>query len=107
MNGAREDAHAGRHSAVHGAPGGLAVSVAGYTLQVSPKTFEAGREETFGMRILDRGGHAVRDFDEQHGERMHLIVVRRDLVHYQHLHPSLGTDGAWSVRLVPPEPGVY
>ena len=92
---------------MHGAPGGLAVSVAGYTLQVSPKTFEVGREETFGLRILDRGGHAVRDFDEQHGERMHLIVVRRDLVHYQHLHPSLGTDGTWSVRLVLPEPGVY
>jgi hypothetical protein len=107
MNGAREDAHAGSHSAVHGAPGGLAVSASGYTLQVSSKTFEAGREETFGMRILDSGGHVVRDFDEQHGESMHLMVVRRDLIHYQHLHPSLGTDGAWSVPLVLPEPGVY
>jgi hypothetical protein len=93
MNGARDDAHAGGHSAVHSAPGGLAVSAAGYTLQVSPKTFEAGQEEAFGLRILDRGGRAVRDFDEQHGERMHLMVVRRDLVHYQHLHPSLGIDG--------------
>src|ERR671916_2500208 len=107
MNGAQEDAHAGGHSAVHGAPGGLAVSAAGYTLQVSPKTLEVGQEEAFGLRILDRGGWAVRDFDEQHGERMHLIVVRRDLVHYQHLHPSLGTDGTWSVPLVLPEPGVY
>src|SRR5215208_1274649 len=107
MNSTRQDAHAGGHSAVHGAPGGLTVSTAGYTLQVSPKTFEAGQEEAFGLRILDRGGHAVRDFDEQHGERMHLIVVRRDLAHYQHLHPSLGTDGTWSVPLVLPEPGVY
>jgi hypothetical protein len=107
MNSARQDAHAGGHSAVHGATGGLAVSTAGYTLQVSPKTFEAGQEEAFGLRILDRGGHAVRDFDEQHGERMHLIVVRRDLAHYLHLHPSLGTDGTWSVPLVLPEPGVY
>jgi len=107
MNGAQEDAHAGGHSAVHGAPGGLAVSAAGYTLQVSPKTFEAGQEEAFGLRILDRGGHGVRDFDEQHGEHMHLMVVRRDLAHYQHLHPSLGTDGTWSVPLVLPEPGVY
>jgi hypothetical protein len=49
----------------------------------------------------------VRDFDEQHEERMHLMVVRRDLIHYQHLHPSLDTDGAWSVPLVLPEPGVY
>ena len=107
MNGAQEDAHAGGHSAVHGAPGGLAVSAAGYTLQVIPKTLEAGREEMFGLRILDRGGHGVRDFDEQHGEHMHLMVVRRDLAHYQHLHPSLGTDGTWSVPLVLPEPGVY
>jgi hypothetical protein len=92
---------------VRGAPGGLAVSAAGYTLQVSPKTFVAGREVAFGLRILDRGGHAVRDFDEQHGERMHLMVVRRDLIHYQHLHPSLGNDGTWYVPLVLPEPGVY
>ena len=107
MNGRGEDAHAGGHSAVHGAPGGLAVSAAGYTLQVSSKTLEAGREEAFGLRILNRGGHTVRDFDEQHGERMHLMVVRRDLIHYQHLHPSLGTDGTWSVPLALPEPGVY
>jgi hypothetical protein len=107
MNGAREDAHAEGHSAAHGAPGGLAISAAGYTLRGSPKTFEAGREEAFGLRILDRDGRTVREFDEQHGERMHLMVVRRDLVHYQHLHPSLGADGAWSVRLVLPEPGVY
>jgi hypothetical protein len=107
MNDARDDAHHGGHSAGHGAPGGLAVSAAGYTLQVSPKTFEAGREEAFTLRILDRSGHAVRDFDEQHGECMHLMVVRRDLIHYQHLHPSIGTDGIWSVPLVLSEPGVY
>src|SRR5215207_7192945 len=80
MNGAREDAHAAGHSAARGVPGGLAISAAGYTLQGSSKTFEAGREEAFGLRILDRGGRAVREFDEQHGERMHLMVVRRDLV---------------------------
>jgi hypothetical protein len=107
MNGTRDDAHVGGHSAAHGAPGGLAVSAAGYTLQVSPKTSVAGREVAFGLRILDRGGHAVRNFDEQHGERMHLMVVRRDLIHYQHLHPSLGNDGTWYVPLVLPEPGVY
>ena len=108
MHDPGQDSLAAGHSATHhGAPGGLAISAAGYTLQVGPKAFEAGREEAFGLRILDRDGWAVRDFDEQHGERMHLIVVRRDLVHYQHLHPSLGADGTWSVPLVLPEPGVY
>jgi hypothetical protein len=102
--------HGGRgreHFMMHGSPGGLAISVAGYTLDIESKTFEAGQQETFEFRILDRTGRAVRDFDEQHGERMHLIVVRRDLVHYQHLHPSLGADGSWSVALALPEPGVY
>jgi hypothetical protein len=49
----------------------------------------------------------VTAFDEQHGKRMHLIIVRRDLSHYQHLHPSMGAAGTWSSPLVLPEPGVY
>ncbi len=99
--------HNGEHPAMHAAPGGLAVSAAGYTLKAAPTTFVAGREEAFGIRILDHSGRAVREFDEQHGVGMHLIVVRRDLNYYQHLHPSLGTDGTWSVPLTLPEPGVY
>ncbi len=107
MNDAHHHEHGGGHPTMDAVPGGLAVSAAGYTLEVGPKAFEAGREEAFGFRILDRAGRVVRHFDEQHGERMHLIVVRRDLTRYQHLHPSLGTDGTWSVPLVLPEPGVY
>lgn len=95
------------HHAVDVAPGGLAVSARGYTLKAIPTVFEVGREETFEMRILNPEGRAVRDFDEQHEVRMHLIVVRRDLTHYQHLHPSLGADGTWLVPLTLPEPGVY
>jgi hypothetical protein len=107
MNEMRHGEGGGQHFAVHGAPGGLAISLAGYTMEVGSKTLEASREEMFEFRILDRTGHVVRDFDEQHGERMHLMVVRRDLVHYQHLHPSLAPDGTWSVALALPEPGVY
>ena len=49
----------------------------------------------------------MRDFDEQHDRAMHLMVVRRDLTHYRHLHPSMGADGTWSAPLTFPEPGVY
>lgn len=107
MNEMQHGERGGEHFAMHGAPGGLTISAAGYTLDIGSKAFEAGREETFEFRILDQSGRAVRDFDEQHGERMHLIVVRRDLDHYQHLHPSLGADGTWSIALALPEPGVY
>ena len=56
---------------------------------------------------MDSDGRAVRDFDEQHDRAMHLMVVRRDLTHYRHLHPSMGADGTWSAALTFPEPGDY
>ena len=34
---------------------------------------------------------------------MHLIVVRRDLTGFQHLHPTQGADGTWRVPLTLPE----
>jgi hypothetical protein len=85
----------------------LAISDRGYTLAATPTLFEPGRQQGFGVRILDRDGQEVRDLEEQHGTRMHLIVVRRDMSHYQHLHPSPSEGGAWSVPLTLPEPGIY
>ncbi|MFN0088795.1 MAG: hypothetical protein ACKVWR_00775 [Acidimicrobiales bacterium] len=38
---------------------------------------------------------------------LHLIVIRRDLAHFQHLHPEPAADGAWATPLTLPEPGVY
>ena len=38
---------------------------------------------------------------------MHLVVVRRDLGVFRHLHPALGSDGTWRVRLPALRPGAY
>ena len=38
---------------------------------------------------------------------MHLIVVRRDLRRFQHLHPTQDRSGAWSTPLTLPDAGVY
>jgi hypothetical protein len=103
---AQHEGHSG-HAGAHGAAGGLSVSAGGYTLKAMPTVFGVGREEAFRVRILDRAGREVRNLDEQHEQLMHLIVVRRDLTHYQHLHPSLDEGGSWSVPLTLPEPGVY
>ena len=99
--------HDGSHLGVHAAPGGLAVSAGGFTLKAAPTTFEPGREVEFGVRILGPNGGAVTNLDEQHEAPMHLIVVRRNLTHYQHLHPSPNADGTWTTPLTLPEPGVY
>jgi hypothetical protein len=41
----------------------------------------------------------VVDFTEVHGALGHLLVVRRDLQGFQHLHPVLGADGVWTATL--------
>jgi hypothetical protein len=38
---------------------------------------------------------------------MHLIVVRRDLSGFQHLHPTLRADGTWTTPLTLPQAGTY
>ena len=49
----------------------------------------------------------MRDFDVEHTKRMHLIVVRRDMTGFQHLHPSQNADGTWSVPVTLPDAGSY
>jgi hypothetical protein len=49
----------------------------------------------------------VRDFQVEHTKRMHLIVARRDLTGFQHLHPKLGKEGQWSTPITIDEGGSY
>ncbi len=98
--------HRREHHAV-GAAGGLAASAGGYALKIAWIPSEGNLKGRLDFWILDRNGRAVGDFDEQHERRMHLIVVRHDLSHYQHLHPSMSADGTWSIPLILPEPGIY
>ena len=46
------------------------------------------------LRILDSSGTSATNFDLDGGVRLHLIVVRRDLTGYQHLHPRVALDGS-------------
>ncbi|MFC0007205.1 hypothetical protein [Micromonospora siamensis] len=99
-------------SAVAGQPdpaeaGGLAVTSAGYTLAPVGTAFAPGRPGEFRFRIRDAAGRPVTRFAVVHDKPMHLVVVRRDLTGYQHLHPTMATDGTWSVPLTLAEPGTW
>jgi hypothetical protein len=59
------------------------------------------------FRIVGDDGEVVRDFDVTHEKRMHLIVARRDLTGFQHLHPEMTADGTWSTKVVLPQAGSY
>ncbi|MCI4062844.1 hypothetical protein MRQ36_09785 [Micromonospora sp. R77] len=86
---------------------GLSVSSAGYTLDPSTVAFTAGRAGEFRFRITDERRRPATRFAVVHDKPMHLIVVRRDLTGFQHLHPTMAADGTWTVPLTLPEPGVW
>ncbi|MCI2422396.1 hypothetical protein MOQ72_33710 [Saccharopolyspora sp. K220] len=88
-------------------PAGLASSRGGYTLTPTSTTLRAGTTNPFSFRIIGPDGQPVTGFDVEHEKRMHLIVVRRDTAHYEHVHPEMSQDGTWSVPLRLPQAGSY
>jgi hypothetical protein len=86
---------------------GLAVAEHGLRLVVADPDFERGSTATLRFRIVDERGATVRDFDVEHTKRMHLIVARRDLTGFQHLHPRQGADGVWATALRLDRAGSY
>jgi hypothetical protein len=95
----------GGHGSAAAELSGLAVAADGYRLAVTDTTLSAGEATPFSFSVIDAEG-PVRQFDEDGGVRMHLIVVRRDLTGYQHLHPTLN-DGRWQTELTLSDAGVY
>ncbi|MEV0077498.1 hypothetical protein AB0H58_13915 [Nocardia neocaledoniensis] len=102
-HGAHGDAHAG-HGA--GAPGGLLITQDGYTLDLDTAIAEPG-EIDFRFRILGPDGKPVTEFDPIHDRELHLIVARRELTGFWHVHPIREADGTWAIRLDLPEAGAY
>jgi hypothetical protein len=86
---------------------GLAVADGGLRVVVAQPELRRGRRETVAFRIVGADGEVVRDFDVTHEKRMHLILARRDLTGFQHLHPEMGPDGTWRAEVTLPEAGSY
>ena len=94
----------------HGKPQavrGLAVSDKGLTLELARTTAPRGDRFDLTFRIADRRGATVRAFDVEHTKRMHVIVVRRDMTGFQHVHPTQRADGSWSVPVQLDDAGAY
>jgi hypothetical protein len=106
---AMNDAGHGGAPMVEAIPGadGLRSTLAGVTLLPIPRPFSAGGTATWRFMLTDCKGNALQDFEPENGKLLHLIVVRSDATAYQHLHPTLGRDGTWSVKLATPRAGRY
>jgi hypothetical protein len=86
---------------------GLGVGDERFSLQLERRTAERDRVFELAFRIRDEDGATVRDFDVEHAKRMHVIVVRRDLTDFQHVHPTEAADGTWRVPLTLHDAGSY
>ena len=102
-----ETTSAAEHGTEPRALRGLAIAEDGLRILVDDPELRRGREETVRLRIVDQAGETVRDFDVEHEKRLHLILARRDLTGFQHLHPEQSADGSWTTRVRLDEAGSY
>lgn len=89
------------------APGGLAVAADGYALELATTTLAPGAPGTLRFTVTGPDGDPLTELTPSHEKDLHLIVVRRDLTGYQHLHPTRDAQGTWTVPLTLAEPGPY
>ncbi|HET6173504.1 MAG TPA: hypothetical protein VFD90_12895 [Gaiellales bacterium] len=107
--------HPGQPAAVCGSMHGMSHETLGLSVTqdgttIAPASFAAspGARQLLRFRVLGSDGAPLRSgYQIEAQRRLHLIVVRRDLTGYQHLHPRMSANGTWSVPLRVSEPGAY
>ena len=78
---------------------GLAISDSGWTLRPAETSLPAGRDVPYRFTIEGPDGAPETSYQQTHTMDLHLVVVRRDLSTFQHVHPTRAADGTWSVPL--------
>jgi hypothetical protein len=102
--------HGDAHPPAGGAPkvpGGLQVAQEGYRLELAGHTVSTVESVPFAFKVIGPDGKPVTAYTTAHEKDLHLVLVRRDLTGFQHVHPTLGADGLWSVPLKVSAPGPY
>ncbi|OBK21311.1 hypothetical protein A5634_00510 [Mycobacterium asiaticum] len=104
----RTTEHAAEHGTAHGNPvRGVSLSEGDVMLTsvTAPTTVQT--QGMLSFRIETLAGVAVTEFDTENTKQMHLIVVRSDGAEYRHEHPTMNTDGRWSIPWAWDTAGTY
>lgn len=96
MGGMEQTSGHGGHDSGGQLPG-LAVSDAGYTFAPAKTFFTSGVKDALRFTIQGPDGKPVTSYTKTHEKDLHLIVVRRDLSGFHHVHPTMAADGTWSI----------
>ena len=84
---------------------GLAQTEMGYTFASDMAVLPPDREYQF--RILKPNGQPEMNYLWDQTKLMHFLAIRDDFTGFAHVHPTLASDGTWSVHLPLTEPGPY
>ena len=52
------------------------------------KMYKSNTPSKYSFSIVDEQGNTLKDFAVTHTKQMHVIVVRKDLAYFQHVHPD-------------------
>ncbi|MBU8577617.1 heavy-metal-associated domain-containing protein [Brevibacterium luteolum] len=100
------DEHAG-HGGDHAAASGLALDSGGYRLGQLSAPADVGDEGEIAFTVFDQSGEAVTDFEVSHEQELHLVVVRADGSHFEHVHPERDENGEWTLPWTWDAAGTY
>ncbi len=106
-HGAMSTGAPGGAAAITAPLGGLAVTAGGFSLALDQRQLPVGQSARFSFRILTGAGQPLRAYSVTHDKELHLVVVRRDTQHFQHVHPTRDAQGTWSLPLKLPAAGDY
>lgn len=73
------------------------------------KTFSVNSPNEYSFSLVDDRGNTLKDFEITHTKKMHVIVARKDLAYFQHIHPDFNqSTGQFSFsNLTFPADGIY
>lgn len=86
---------------------GLLMAASGLSLKSATNRVPAGQPSTYRFQIVGSDGKAVTHFQVEQTKLLHFYLVRSDLTGFEHLHPTLGSDGTWTVEITPTVAGSY
>lgn len=86
---------------------GLSVTEGGYTLDLQTTALPVGQPAPLRLRVLGPSGSPLLAYTRTHDKDLHLVVVRRDTQHFQHVHPARDDAGQWTLALTLPAAGDY
>ena len=86
---------------------GLAAEASGLRLTPAGSSLPANQASVFRFQIRGTDGIPVTSFQPDQTKLMHLYLIRSDLTGFQHVHPTVASDGTWTANLTATPAGSY